>query len=170
MRQVETTEYKPVQTLIADQAAKFGDKPYMVSIDQGEKQLSFLNLFKLGNQMAHFFSERGLKANDRILLLAENSIEFIATFLGVQRCGGTIATANVEMNRAHVDEILRAVNPILVLVQEGLDLEKVQDKNMPVEWISLGKWNPDGNSSGFFKLLENYSSINYMEVEKVNQF
>ena len=157
MRHVAKTNYKPVQTLIAQQAAKFGDKPYMVSIDQSEKQLSFLNLFKLGNRMAHFFLERGLKANDRILLLAENSIEFIATFLGVQRCGGTIATANIEMNRIHISEILRAVNPVLVLVQEGLDLEKIQDKNMPVEWMSLGEWNPEGNSSGFFKLLEDYS-------------
>ncbi len=157
MPQVENTKYKPVQTLIAEQAAKFGDKPYMVSIDQGEKQLSFLDLFRLGNRMAHFFSERSLKANDRILLLAENSIEFIATFLGVQRCGGTIATANVEMNRVHIGEILRAVNPMLVLVQEGLDLEKIQDKKMPVEWMSLGKWNSEGNSTGFFKLLEDYS-------------
>ena len=67
MPQVENTKYKPVQTLIAEQAAKFGDKPYMVSIDQGEKQMSFLDLFRLGNRMAHFFSERSLKANDRIL-------------------------------------------------------------------------------------------------------
>ncbi|MBK18620.1 MAG: hypothetical protein CMM52_07270 [Rhodospirillaceae bacterium] len=95
-------DYKSVRSLLAEQAAKFGDKPYMVSIDQDEKILSFAALYRLANRMAHFFADRGLKANDRVFMLSENSVEFIAVFLGVQRCGATIATANVEMNRAHL--------------------------------------------------------------------
>ena len=156
MKSTQSTEYKSVRTLIAEQSEKYGNKPYMVSIDQADKTLSFEALFRLGNSMAQFFAERGLKANDRILLLAENSIEFIAVFLGVQRCGGTIATANVEMNRSHISEILHAVNPSLVLAQDGLGLEELQDPNMSAEWMSLGEWHPDAISSGFFHKISNY--------------
>ena len=156
MRTAQTTAYKPVRTLLAEQARTFGDKPYMVSIDQDEKALSFNELWRLGNQMAHFFAARGLKPNDRVLMLSENSIEFVATFIGVQRCGGNIATANVEMNRAHIGEILHAVNPSLVLVQEGLGLEELRDPEMDCEWMPLGDWSPSGSSTGFFGAIEQY--------------
>ncbi len=156
MQEAQTTDYKSVRTLLAEQAARFGDKPYMVSIDQDEKALSFTALHRLGNRMAHYFAERGLKANDRVLMLSENSVEFIAVFLGVQRCGATIATANVEMNRAHIGEILHAVDPVLVLVQEGLGLEELRDPDMAADWIPLGEWNEHGGSTGFFGVLSDY--------------
>jgi len=114
----KTTEYRPVRRILADQAQAFGDKPYMISIDQNDKVLSYRNLWRLGNRMAYFFRDRGLKANDRILMLSENSAEFLA----VQRVGATIATANVEMNRAHIAGIISAIAPKLLLVQEGIGL------------------------------------------------
>ena len=159
MKSAQATEYKSVRTLIAEQSEKYGNKPYMVSIDQADKTLRFKALFRLGNSMAQFFAERGLKANDRILLLAENSIEFIAVFLGVQRCGGTIATANVEMNRSHISEILHAVKPSLVLAQDGLGLEELQDPNMSTEWMSRGEWHQEATSSGFFQKISNFNLL-----------
>lgn len=163
MRKAQTTDYKPVRRLLAEQAAKFGDKPYMVSIDQGEKPLSYNDLWRLGNRMAHFFRERGLKPNDRVLMLSENSIEFVATFIGVQRCGGNIATANVEMNRAHIGEILDAVDPVLVLVQEGLGLEELRDPESDTEWMPLGEWRPQGGSTGFFGAIESCPDTDDLE-------
>lgn len=157
MWEVQTTEYKSVRTLLAEQAARWGDKPYMVAIDQDEKTLSYADLWRLSNRMAHFFDARGIKPNDRVLMLSENSVEFIAVFLGVQRTGATIATANVEMNRAHIAEIIDAVDPILVLVQEGLALEELRDAESDTEWMALGEWNREGNSTGFFGAIEMYS-------------
>ncbi len=156
MQKSQKPVYKSVRSIITEQAKTYGSKPYMVSIDQEEKELSYENLFRLGNQIAAFLAARGLKANDRILMLSENSIEFISVFLGVQRAGGTIATANVEMNRSHIREILGAVNPSLVLVQEGLELEKLKNPNMAAEWIPLGNWQSNGTSSGFFRAISDF--------------
>jgi acyl-coenzyme A synthetase/AMP-(fatty) acid ligase len=156
MREAQTTDYKPVRRLLAEQAEMFGDKPYMVSIDQDEKILSYRNLHRLGNRMAHYFQERGLKANDRVLMLSENSAEFLAVFLGVQRYGATVATANVEMNRAHIAEIISAVAPKFLLVQEGIGLEELQGHAGDAEWMSLGEWKEDGGSTGFFAAIEDY--------------
>ncbi|TDI67253.1 MAG: hypothetical protein E2O90_03330, partial [Alphaproteobacteria bacterium] len=94
---VNCGNYRPIRALIAEQASRFPDKTYAYSIDQ-DKSLTYGQLHVLGNRMARYFRDRGLKANDRVLLLSENSLEFMAIFLGVQRHGATIATANVEMN------------------------------------------------------------------------
>ena len=105
MQKSQKPVYKSVRSIITEQAKTYGSKPYMVSIDQEEKELSYENLFRLGNQIAAFLAARGLKANDRILMLSENSIEFISVFLGVQRAGGTIATANVEICYLHLHRL-----------------------------------------------------------------
>ncbi len=155
-------KYRPLRAVIAEQASRIPDKTYVYSIEQ-DKNLTYGALFRLGNQMAQYLSDRGIEANDRVLMLSENSVEFMAAFLGVQRHGATIATANVEMNRAHIAEIVRAVGPKLVLVQDGLGLEGLRDPTSEVEWMPIGdwkvggEWNADGGSTGFFAAIEGYS-------------
>ncbi|HSR54988.1 MAG TPA: class I adenylate-forming enzyme family protein [Alphaproteobacteria bacterium] len=142
--------------MIAEQAAVRPDQVYVHSIEQN-KDLTYRQLHELGNRMAQHFRDRGLKANDRVVMLSENSVEFMAVFLGVQRYGATIATANVEMNRDHMAEIVRAVAPKLVLIQDGLGLDELVRGATNAECLSLGEWNAAGGSTGFFADLEGYS-------------
>ena len=144
--------YRSIRSVLAANAARIPDKPYMYCIDQ-DKTLTFGALHRLANRMAHWFRDRGLKPNDRVLMLSENSVEFVAVFLGVIRYGATIATANVEMNRAHLGEIVRAVAPKIVLVQAGLGLEDLRGPD-GAEWLPLGEWNEAGGSTGFFGAIE----------------
>ena len=67
---------------------------YVHSIDQ-DKGLTFGQLRVVGDGLAAFLADAGIAANDRVLLLAENSVEFHALFVGVLRYGATIVTVNV---------------------------------------------------------------------------
>ena len=145
--------YRTIHSVIAENAARIPDKIYVHCIEQ-DKSITYGELYALSNRMAHFLSDRGLGANDRVLVLAENSVEFMATFLGVLRYGATIATANVEMNRAHLGEIVHAVAPALVLYQEGLGIEKLRTDGAPGDWMGFGDWAKGGGSTGFFAALE----------------
>ncbi|MFB3055231.1 MAG: class I adenylate-forming enzyme family protein, partial [Alphaproteobacteria bacterium] len=153
---VNCENYRSIRALIAEQAARFPDKTYVYSIEQ-EKSLTYGELNGLGNRMAAYFRDRGIVANDRVLLLSENSLEFMAIFLGVQRHGATIATVNVEMNRDHIARIIEVVRPKLVLVQEGLGLQGLGRSMGEVEWMTIGQWNAEGGSTGFFGAIEGYS-------------
>jgi len=153
---VNCANYRSIRALIAEQAARFPDKTYVYSIEQ-EKSLTYGELNGLGNRMAANFRDRGIVANDRVLLLSENSLEFMAIFLGVQRHGATIATVNVEMNRDHIARIIEVVRPKLVLVQEGLGLQGLGKSMGEVEWMTIGQWNAEGDSTGFFGAIEGYS-------------
>ena len=70
-------KYRPIRAVIAAQAARIPDKTYVHSIEQ-DQSLTYGDLFRLGNRMAGYFRDRGIKANDRVLLLSENSLEFMA--------------------------------------------------------------------------------------------
>src|SRR5262249_25510216 len=70
-----------------------------------------------------FLRERRIGPNDRVALLAGNSIEHLACYVGVLAYGATICTVYVEMNRRHLDRILPALAPRLIVFepQAGLD-------------------------------------------------
>ena len=126
---------------------RFPDKVFIESIDQG-KSISHGAMFRLSRQIAHYLSSRGFKANDRVALLAGNSIEHLAVYFGVLAYGATICTINVEMNRAHFGDILRAVGARLLLYEEGLGVENFAEESGG-EWQALGEWR-DSDGTGFF--------------------
>src|SRR5215471_9133612 len=86
---------------IARAAQRHPDKPWIVSADDG----------------------RSIGSNDRVALLANNSIEHLLCYFGVMAYGATICTVHVEMNRNQLDNIFERLEPALVLHQDGLGLD-----------------------------------------------
>ena len=96
-----------------------------------------------------YLAGQGLRANDRVALLSNNSIEHLAVYLGVIAYGATICTVHVEMNAAHLGDVLRALDPRLVLFEEEtVSLETLAP--VPGELIPLGSWK---NGTGFFETI-----------------
>ncbi len=123
------------------------DAVYVHSIDQ-DKGLTFGELRAVADGLAAYLAETGLAANDRVLLLGENSVEFHAVFVGVLRYGATIVTVNVDMNHAHLAEILDAVDPKLVIFQAGLGVDTLA-RARGRRCVALGTWLPQG-ADGLF--------------------
>ena len=141
--------YRSFHDIVRANAQAWPERVYVHCIDQ-EKAITYGQLYALSNRFARFLKSRGFRADDRLLLLAENSVENLAVFVSVLRYGATIATVHVEMNQAHLAEIVRAVNPKVVLYQEGLGLEALRDAGAPGEWLALGEWHEDKPCTGVF--------------------
>jgi acyl-coenzyme A synthetase/AMP-(fatty) acid ligase len=133
--------------IVVGHATERPNAGYVYSIDQ-DKGLTFGQLRAISDGLAAFLAEAGVAANDRVLMLAENSVEFHALFVGVLRYGATIVTVNVDMNRAHLTEIIDAVKPKIVIVQAGLELE-ASSRSETARWIEMGTWRPQGGSGLF---------------------
>ena len=144
------TDFHSTHELIALNAARHPDKVYVLSVDQDEKTITYGQLRSVTDRIAHYLKDRGLARDDRVLLLAENSIENMVVYLGTHRYGATLATVNVETNRAQLARICCAVDPKIVLYQEGLGLEVLPAEGAPGEWRTLGEWQADDGASGFF--------------------
>ena len=129
-------------------AARDPDKTYIVSVDD-RRTISFGQLQRLTQQIAAFLAERGIRTNDRIALLAGNSIEHLACYIGVMAYGATVCTIHVEMNRHHLAKILRALNPRLAIFETGLGLDQVLE-NSSVPYLPLGTKDNDADD-GFYR-------------------
>ncbi|MBI05206.1 MAG: hypothetical protein CMI96_05250 [Pelagibacteraceae bacterium] len=130
------------------------DKIAICSLDQ-QKQISHGELFRIANQIGHYFRARNIEANDRVALLSNNSIEHLIIYLASLAYGCTICTIHVEMNARYFESILKAVNAPLVI--EETDIPALQGIQAKVggDWRSLGEWMPEGGT-GIFAELANF--------------
>ena len=131
------------------------EKAYIVSVDNG-RSISYGQLQLLTRHIAAFLSERGIRTNDRIALLAGNSIEHLVCYIGVMAYGATICTINVEMNRGHLAQILSKLNPRLAVFDADLDLGDVMAKTA-APCLPLGSFDDDADD-GFYSAVSKYEA------------
>ena len=140
---------KSFHQIVFENAMQWPKRTYVHCIDQ-DKSLTYGDLYRVSNQAAQFLKSYDIQANDRVLLLAENSVENLAVFVSVLRYGAALATVHVEMNQSHLSEIITAIAPKIVLFQEGLGLEGLQE-SAPGLWLALGEWEDDKHkATGWF--------------------
>src|SRR5262245_52721042 len=113
---------KLLRDWIARAAQRHPDKPWIVCADDG-RTVSYRELDEAAGRIAAFLHSRGIGADDRVALLANNSVEHLVCYLGVMAYGATICTVHVEMNRNQLDNIFTRLKPTLVLHQDGLGLD-----------------------------------------------
>src|SRR4029078_10213992 len=123
------------------------DKPYLISADDG-RELTYAALRRLADRIRAHFAALGLRRNDRVALLANNSLEQLAVYLGALASGVTVCTVHVEANLAHVRSILASLAPRLVIYEEGIGVED-HLRAATTAAIALGTWQNSGGT-GFF--------------------
>ena len=142
------SRYRPVGDMLGEHARVRPDKPFLISVDQDGRALSFGDLWRLSNRLARFLHEAGVGAGGRVAVLAGNCLETLALYYGLQRYGAAFCTIDVEVNARHVREALRRMEPDLVLRHRDCGLDDP-------DWIVFGDLAPDGKArdGGLFEAL-----------------
>jgi acyl-CoA synthetase (AMP-forming)/AMP-acid ligase II len=117
------TGSKLLQDWIARAAARSPRKPWIVAADDG-RTVDYARLRDFAGRFAAWLGRRGIGPNDRIALLADNSIEQLLCYFGVMAAGATVCTVHIEMNRNQLGGILDRLKPKLILYQDGLRLDE----------------------------------------------
>src|SRR5271154_3630996 len=127
-----------LQSWIARAADRAPDKLWVISADDG-RTVSYGELREVAGRVATFLRRRGIGRNDRVALLANNSIEHLLCYFGVMAAGATICTIHVEMNRNQLDNIFERLKPKLILFQDGLGLDDLL-AGAAAPRLQLGRW------------------------------
>jgi acyl-CoA synthetase (AMP-forming)/AMP-acid ligase II len=114
---------KLLQDWIARAAARAPQKPWVIAADNG-RTVDYAGLRDITGRFAAWLSRRSIGPNDRVALLADNSIEQLLCYFGVIAAGVTVCTVHVEMNRNQLGGILDRLKPKLILYQNGLRLDE----------------------------------------------
>lgn len=148
--------YRSVIDCLRDHARAMPDRVFIRAIDQGS-EITFAALQRLANRMAAFLSARGIGANDRILVLTDNSLENAALYYAILAAGSTYCTINTEINLAHLAEMTARLEPKLVLWSGKLD-PKIGQATGAVPRLRFGTLEASGRGGGdeLFAALEEF--------------
>jgi acyl-CoA synthetase (AMP-forming)/AMP-acid ligase II len=141
---------------IARAAQRHPDKPWIVPADDG-RTVTYRELDAAAGRIAAFLHGRGIGSNDRVALLANNSIEHLLCYFGVMAYGATICTVHVEMNRNQLDNIFARLKPSLVLHQDGLGLDDLLN-TVVAPRLRLGRFDQPESGTFFAELAHHTPS------------
>ena len=114
--------YRSIDSLLTEHATRRGDHVYLETVEPVAR-LTFAELDRLCHRVARWLGELGLRENDRVSILGDNSLAFLVLFLGVQRYGATANPLNVEVHIRNLGGILSDVGPRLVLWSRSVAAE-----------------------------------------------
>lgn len=147
--------YKDAHTILSERAKSHPGKVYIESPDQ-EKNITFEQTNILCNKVANFLKQQGIKQNDKVALIGENSIETLVIYLGVLNYGAIIAPINVEESQENVYRLLNLGKPRIVFHGKELTFDQRQyraDSWIPISYSEIG----NEAEKGFFSSLAQYS-------------
>lgn len=142
----EYPEEKCVHELFEEQAASTPDAVAVVCEDQ---QLTYGELNRQANQLAHYLQKLGVKPETRVGICLERGLELIVGLLGILKAGGAYVPLDPEYPEQRLQYILNDSAPAVLLTQGQLR-ERFKDR-LPVVNLagSSSAWTdqPDSNLS-----------------------
>ena len=108
--------------LVADQLRHHAaNRPQKTAVVEGDRRLSYGELDALADAFAALLRSRGVKARDRVAILAPSGIDWITCYLGVQRCGATAVPLNWKLTPAEISGNARSMDIALAIVDPLMD-------------------------------------------------
>ena len=106
-----------VHQLIEEQAKK---TPDAVAVVWGKQHLTYSELEKRANQLAHFLVSRGVGPESRVVICVERSVEMLVGVLAIMKAGGAYIPLDAEFAKERLPVILQDAQPTLLLTQQHL--------------------------------------------------
>lgn len=94
------------------------DRPALKEFETG-RTYTYLELNRLGNRLAHHLTGvLGLHSGDRIAVLAENCLEYLALFVAAQKTGLILVPLNYRLAASEIDYLIGNSTPSLLITEE----------------------------------------------------
>jgi len=95
---------KTIDQILPDTAARLPDK---IALIFGERAITYSQLERLTNQAANGLKARGVKKGDRVTLFAQNSPEWVISYLGIAKAGGVINPVNAMLTAEELAYVVK---------------------------------------------------------------
>jgi amino acid adenylation domain-containing protein len=110
--------------------------PDAVAVVFEDQQLTYRELNNRANQLAHYLQQLGVKAEVKVSIYLERSLEMSVAILGVLKAGGTYIPIDPNYPRERVAIILEDAQVKLILSQSHLEIELSSSQS---KWINLDR-------------------------------
>ncbi|HYO57344.1 non-ribosomal peptide synthetase/type I polyketide synthase, partial [Archangium sp.] len=146
----ERAEYpadRTVHQLFEEQVRRM---PGAVAVEYGGRRLTYEELNRRANQLAHHLRGMGVGPEVRVGLCVERSLELVVSLLGILKAGGVYVPLDASYPRERLEWMKREAGLAALVAQEKLVEAVGLGEGMPVvrvdtQWEALMAHQPEGN-------------------------
>ena len=150
------TEYpreKCIHELFEEQVRK---TPGAVAVVYEDQQLSYEELNRRANRLAHYLREVGVKPDERVAICVERGLEMLAGLLGILKAGGAYVPLDPAYPAERLNYMLQDSDPRVLLTQGFLQDRfsavrtsiRIINLTDALSWQDQPESNPDRNAIG----------------------
>ncbi|HHT9130786.1 MAG TPA: class I adenylate-forming enzyme family protein, partial [Candidatus Brocadiaceae bacterium] len=123
--------------------------PHKTAIIDGNKRITYSELNDYISRLAGWLISRGVQRGDRVVLLLQNSLEFVISFFAVAKIGAIAVPLNVQYKEQELTGYLRDSNPKVVIALSHIIplIKEVISVTNNKEFDIIGV--PDGKNESF---------------------
>ncbi|HKV95864.1 MAG TPA: amino acid adenylation domain-containing protein, partial [Gammaproteobacteria bacterium] len=144
---------KCVHELFEEQVRR---SPEATAVVFEEASLSYRELNRQANRLAHYLRELGVKPDERVAICVERGLEMIVGLLAVLKAGGGYVPLDPAYPEERLQYMLEDSAPVVLLTQRHLedrfsgigDGVPVLDLNATAAWQSFPESNPEADAVG----------------------
>ncbi len=160
-------EFESVRSLLDRYDRRDAAKTALHELDT-DRSITFGELHDIANRVARWLAHHGIGNGDRVVLLSDESLEKLIIWIGIWRIGAVVCPLNVEMNIAHISDLLQTIGPKLTLWHEDLDGTRMTE-GVSGKITKFARWQPDdegdAGSEEFFARVAAYPDGTEIDVE-----
>jgi len=162
---------------IADISAKH---PNNVAIYQDNRKVTYAELNRQANQLAHYLISIGVKKGETVALSMQNRAEFLICVTGIAKAGGVAALLNTSQTQKVLTHSINLVDPVAAIIgEEQLASYKEVRNDLVVpkdKALFVGDWdafeNPGKAPRGYINLaaeMQNQPLSNPVATDAINK-
>src|SRR5436305_6800736 len=114
---IEFPSNKTVPELFAEQVEK---TPCTLAVEYEGRQLTYRELDRQANQLAHYLQALGVKPEMRAALCVERGVEMIVGLMAILKAGGAYAPLDPAYPQERLQYMLEDSGPVALLTQDQL--------------------------------------------------
>jgi amino acid adenylation domain-containing protein len=142
----EYPKHKCVHQIFEEQVAR---TPDAIAVIFEEQRLSYAELNRRANQLAHHLRGLGVQPDDRVALCLERGFSMIIAILAVLKAGGAYVPLDPTYPAGRLRFVLDGSEPVALLTQTNLAERCAQDSALPVLLLDADslawQYQPDTN-------------------------
>ena len=89
--------------------------PGKTAVVHGPQSADYSRINGRANRLARSLIEAGIRPADRIVLLSENSVEYVIAYFGILKAGAIAVSLNIDIKPEGLDELLRELKPRILV-------------------------------------------------------
>ncbi len=86
------------------------------------RRVGYSDINRWANQLAHGLIKAGVGSGDRVVLLCENSLEYVFCYYGILKAGGIVASLDTDIKPGGLAELVKELEPKALVASSKLEI------------------------------------------------